>query len=152
MERLIYSDVWSDFPTVTAQQKGLNKYTGKIYTKQIVKNARLWFGAKVISGTQHMKSDGFSDDLSEAAFKVKIVYLYGIHRQRKKLWGEYKTTRPDVDNQTKLILDAITETGRLWRDDSQVVVLEQSKFYWERSALQIEVYIISKEDETDYEE
>ena len=83
---------------------------------------------------------------------MKLVYLYGIDKKRKKLWGEYKTTRPDVDNQTKLILDAITDTGRLWRDDSQVSVLEQSKFYWERSAIQIEVYLISKEGETDYEE
>lgn len=152
MEKLIYSDVWADFPTVTAQQKGYNKRSGLIYTKSSVKNARAWFYAKVIAGTQGREKGGFSCELDNVAFKVKLVYLYGIDKKRKKLWGEYKTTRPDVDNQTKLILDAITDTGRLWRDDSQVSVLEQSKFYWERSAIQIEVYLISKEGETDYEE
>jgi Holliday junction resolvase RusA-like endonuclease len=34
--------------------------------------------------------------------------------------GQRKTTRPDVDNLLKGVLDAMTETGRFWIDDSQV--------------------------------
>ena len=37
--------------------------------------------------------------------------------------------KPDVDNLAKLILDQITRSGCVWRDDSQVVSLTVHKFY-----------------------
>ena len=40
-------------------------------------------------------------------------------------WVEKK---PDLDNLEKAVLDALTNVG-VWRDDSQVVVVEKSKLY-----------------------
>jgi len=37
--------------------------------------------------------------------------------------------KPDVDNLAKLLLDRITRSERIWRDDSQVVSLIVHKFY-----------------------
>jgi Holliday junction resolvase RusA-like endonuclease len=37
--------------------------------------------------------------------------------------------KPDVDNLVKLILDRITRSERIWRDDSQVASLTVHKFY-----------------------
>ena len=37
--------------------------------------------------------------------------------------------KPDVDNLAKLILDQITRSGCVWRDDSQVVSLHVHKFW-----------------------
>lgn len=37
--------------------------------------------------------------------------------------------KPDVDNLAKLILDQLTRSGNVWRDDSQVVSLTVHKFY-----------------------
>lgn len=37
--------------------------------------------------------------------------------------------RPDVDNLAKLVLDQITRSGRIWRDDSQVTYLSVLKFW-----------------------
>ena len=37
--------------------------------------------------------------------------------------------KPDVDNLAKLILDQITKSGRIWRDDSQVVSLRVEKLW-----------------------
>ena len=37
--------------------------------------------------------------------------------------------KPDADNTCKLILDQITRSGCVWRDDSQVVSLTVHKFY-----------------------
>ena len=37
--------------------------------------------------------------------------------------------KPDVDNLAKLVLDRITRSERIWRDDSQVVSLTVHKFY-----------------------
>jgi Holliday junction resolvase RusA-like endonuclease len=37
--------------------------------------------------------------------------------------------KPDVDNLAKLMLDQITRSGNVWRDDSQVVSLTVHKFW-----------------------
>ena len=37
--------------------------------------------------------------------------------------------KPDVDNLAKLVLDRITRSERIWRDDSQVVSLTVHKFW-----------------------
>jgi len=37
--------------------------------------------------------------------------------------------KPDVDNLAKLILDQITRSGNVWRDDSQVVSLRVEKLW-----------------------
>ena len=37
--------------------------------------------------------------------------------------------KPDVDNLAKLILDQLTRSGNVWRDDSQVVSLTVHKFW-----------------------
>jgi len=42
--------------------------------------------------------------------------------------GEYKTTRPDLDNSIKLFLDCCTDLG-YWKDDSIIVSLIIEKFY-----------------------
>ena len=41
----------------------------------------------------------------------------------------YKPTIPDIDNYTKYILDCITKSKRIWKDDKQVVELHQKDFY-----------------------
>jgi Holliday junction resolvase RusA-like endonuclease len=50
--------------------------------------------------------------------------------------GELKTTapvwhtsRPDLDNMAKAIMDAITDYGCVWRDDSQVCSIMKTKKY-----------------------
>jgi len=41
----------------------------------------------------------------------------------------YHAGKPDVDNLAKLVLDRITRSERIWRDDSQVVSLIVHKFW-----------------------
>jgi Holliday junction resolvase RusA-like endonuclease len=42
---------------------------------------------------------------------------------------EYHTQKPDIDNLEKLLGDQITRSGRIWRDDSQVVSMRSDKFW-----------------------
>lgn len=132
---LLFMDIWSDFPTVTAQQKGVTK-RGHFYTKPEVKAAEEWFRYKFSS--KFGKRDGFPD--KDKAYRVCISYHY--HNSKKKFWDKYKTTRPDLDNQTKIILDAITHSHLLWWDDSQVSSLILDKQYAETSYIQIAIYEI----------
>ena len=42
---------------------------------------------------------------------------------------EFHTQKPDIDNLEKLLGDQITRSGRIWRDDSQVVSMRSDKFW-----------------------
>jgi Holliday junction resolvase RusA-like endonuclease len=37
--------------------------------------------------------------------------------------------KPDLDNLAKAVMDAISDLGTIWRDDSQVAALRMSKMY-----------------------
>ena len=46
----------------------------------------------------------------------------------------HHTAKPDLDNLTKAVKDAITDTGAVWRDDSQVSVSRTAKVYCHANA------------------
>lgn len=51
-------------------------------------------------------------------------------KQQKAMYTErFKTTKPDIDNLTKTVMDALN--GHAWVDDSQVVQLTARKVYGE---------------------
>lgn len=61
----------------------------------------------------------------DGCIEVKIQAYYGV--TNKKLWGNPKDTRPDVDNGIKSLLDALN--GLAWNDDGQVVKITAEKYY-----------------------
>ena len=68
----------------------------------------------------------------EGPIEIKIIWRY---KAKKPSW---KTTRPDLDNMEKLLLDCMTETG-FWRDDSQVCMKATAKTWSKESGIDIEV-------------
>lgn len=128
----VYANIFVGFPTITAQSKGVTK-NGHFYTKPEVLRARMWFVNQFLKDAREIKK--LYPDIGDDAFEVGIWYYYPI--SKKKFWGKYKTSRPDIDNQTKLILDAITDTQLFWRDDSQVCELHLCKKYEEISKITI---------------
>lgn len=65
-----------------------------------------------------------------------VVCLYFNISKPKKLWGKYKTTRPDCDNYVKEIKDVMTDL-KFWNDDAQVVDLRVIKRYSEKATIYI---------------
>lgn len=65
-----------------------------------------------------------------------MVCLYFDISKPKKLWGKYKTTRPDCDNYVKEIKDVMTDL-KFWNDDAQVVDLRVIKRYSEKATIYI---------------
>lgn len=108
----------------TAQQKGAMFRNGHIifYEKSKVTSAR-----KAIVGLLLGKFKG--NRIEHHAYSVTIVYVYRPASIRKKDFGQPKVTRPDVDNLTKLVLDAITDSHIAWEDDGQVSTLLLRKRY-----------------------
>jgi len=49
--------------------------------------------------------------------------------KRLKLIGSFHSKKPDVDNLTKIIFDALN--GLAWKDDAQIAFLSASKIYAE---------------------
>lgn len=62
------------------------------------------------------------------------VYLYFNIKSPKKLWGKYKTTKPDCDNYVKEIKDVMTLL-KFWKDDNQVVDLRVVKYFAEKGTI-----------------
>ncbi|MEM5397319.1 RusA family crossover junction endodeoxyribonuclease [Staphylococcus gallinarum] len=48
-------------------------------------------------------------------------------KKRVAMIGQYKRTKPDIDNLIKTVLDAAN--GHLWKDDNQIVEIQSFKKY-----------------------
>jgi len=72
---------------------------------------------------------------------VKLAFHFATHHRRK--WGEPKTTRPDVDNLAKAVIDALADGN-----DSHVWRIEASKFWAEEDWIVILEGLEHQRDET----
>ena len=125
-------------PSATAQQKGETiRYKivkGKKvpyvqhYTKPKVEAAQLQF---MVGMKPHRPKKPM-----EGPIRVYLWICFNV--KDKKLWGRYKTTKVDVDNYSKLILDCMTKL-KFWNDDAQVADLRVVKTYAEQGALSVHI-------------
>ena len=67
--------------------------------------------------------------------RLSLSLFFDVKRP-KKLWGTYKTTRPDLDNYAKELIDSMTAVG-YWEDDSEIADLHVVKYYSEKGAIYI---------------
>lgn len=99
------------------------------------------------SGTaEHWKSQVATAAMPAAperpiAGPVKLSLCFNLRRPRSHFRSGARATelrldapfnhvgKPDADNLAKAVMDALTQLGAFWRDDSQVAVLEVSKCY-----------------------
>ena len=125
-------------PTGTAQQKGETiKY--KIVNGRRVPYVHHFRTAKMndervqfILGLSPYKPK----EPSDKPIRLTINLYFDI--KNKKLWGQYKTTRPDCDNYVKELTDVMTQL-KFWHDDAQVVELKVSKRYADAAWISITV-------------
>ena len=66
------------------------------------------------------------ENVLEHAVKVDVLFVFKA--RRKTEIGNFKTSKPDIDNLLKAALDALTDAG-MWSDDSQVVQVNAAKMY-----------------------
>ena len=74
--------------------------------------------------------------------KVTLLFYFKPPKswsKRKKLLaiGQYKRTKPDIDNLIKTVLDAANE--KVWNDDNQIVEIRSIKQYAEVPKIIMEV-------------
>ena len=112
-------------PSGTAQQKGVRIVHGKpmFYEKSEVKTARQMFTLELKPHAPEKPSDK----------PIKLTVWFAFDTKNKKLWGQYKPTRPDTDNSLKLLKDCMS--GLFFKDDSQVVEETVIKTYAEKATI-----------------
>ena len=60
-----------------------------------------------------------------------------VENQKLIAIGQYKRTKPDIDNLIKTVLDAAND--HLWKDDNQIVEIHSFKQYAEEPKIILEV-------------
>jgi Holliday junction resolvase RusA-like endonuclease len=126
--------MWKLFFTVEIQ--GDPVATARVrFSKQGVaykpSKTRLAMNRRITLIQKQMRLDGIST--SNLPIRVTIQF---IHKRPKRLLAKkydqsklfLKTTKPDVDNLVKMMLDSATQ-ALLWADDNQICQLEVGDFY-----------------------
>ena len=117
-------------PTATYQMKQVTVVKGKpiFYEPADVKAARAKLTAHL---GQHIPSKKYTN-----AVRLITKWCFPLAGNYKN--GEYKTTKPDLDNLQKLLKDVMTDLG-YWTDDSLVVSEITEKFWAEVSGIYIKI-------------
>jgi Holliday junction resolvase RusA-like endonuclease len=108
-------------PTKTHQEKRATKCAdGKIrfYEDETLKAVRI----KLTNNLAKFKPN------RKAVGPVRLIVKWCYPLKGKHNDGDYKTSKPDLDNTQKLLQDCMTAVG-FWKDDAQVASLICEKFW-----------------------
>lgn len=107
-------------PTVTHQKKQVAVIKGKPH----------FYEPAELRNTRQLYMDVFGQHVPDQKMlgKVRMTIRYCFPLKGKHIDGEYKDTKPDLDNMTKLVQDCLTKLG-FWKDDRYVVSLIAEKFW-----------------------
>lgn len=117
-------------PTVTHQQKQVTVVNDKpvFYEPPELKAAR----AKLMAHLgQHVPEHTYTRP-------VRLIVKWCFPITGKYCNGQYKYTKPDIDNSQKLLFDCMTDLG-FWKDDAFVVSLIAEKFWAELTGIYIRI-------------
>lgn len=117
-------------PETTQQQKKVHVVNGKphFYEPEDLKAARVKLMGHLSKYAPENKI------MSPVRMTTKWCFpLAGSHKD-----GEYKYTKPDLDNSNKLLQDCMTNLG-FWKDDAYVVSLINEKFWAEIPGIYIRI-------------
>jgi Holliday junction resolvase RusA-like endonuclease len=142
MNTFIYGDPKGQPRARAFARKMGAKHVARMYDSDV---ADAWKRAVDLGIERELKSAGALDPVG--AFECKLAFFF---RRPKSHYGKgghvkasapiYHVSKPDADNLAKLVLDRITRSGRIWRDDSQVAKLRVEK-YWAITDARIGVYV-----------
>ena len=115
-------------PTCTHQEKQVNWKTKTFYEPAELKAAR----AKLMAHLgQHVPEKKYTGG-------VRLITKWCFPITGKHQDGEYKATKPDLDNLQKMLKDCMTDVG-YWTDDALVASEIIEKFYAARPGIYIAI-------------
>lgn len=121
-------------PTITSQEKGINRYTGAVYTKREVLDLKEEYARLIRLQLMNNKLK-----VPEFSGAVRLKVIFGFSSVERKLWGRLKTTKPDNDNAVKALQDTLSDMHFFSKGDQQVADLQVIKLWSDRPFVDIEV-------------
>jgi Holliday junction resolvase RusA-like endonuclease len=117
-------------PTCTHQEKQVAVVKGKpqFFEPPELKAARAKLEAHL---AQHIPTSRYT-----GAVRLMVKWLFpvkGTHRS-----GEWKTTKGDLDNLAKMLLDVMTHLG-YWQDDALITSMVLEKFWADKPGIYIRI-------------
>lgn len=124
-------------PTATAQQKGAFVCGGRVrfYTKKKVRQSENFLAALI---SMHTPDVPFAEPVS---LKVRWTFPYRKSERKRVVNAGTDiphTSRPDLDNLEKNLLDVLTRLN-FWTDDSLVAEKSTSKWWGPKPGIDIEI-------------
>lgn len=113
-------------PTVTAQQQIITKTGRVVYGKKVTEARQILEGRL----SEHVPAEPFTEALC-----VTAIWCWSRAGKKKSEW---KTTRPDLDNLAKMLLDTMTKLC-FWKDDAIVVQLSLTKIWNQEPGIKITI-------------
>lgn len=118
-------------PTVTHQEKQVNFKNKTFYEPEELKQAR----SKLMGYlAKHKPIRKYRRML-----RLYVKWCYPVRNGHKN--GDYKHTKPDLDNAQKLLQDCMTDVG-FWKDDAQIASLICEKFWADIPGIYIKIEVI----------
>lgn len=112
-------------PRGTSQEKRQNRRTGRYF-----KDAKL---VKLEQTFALALRPHRPKEVSEAPIRLNLWFAFSISAP-KRLWGTWKTTKPDADNYPKTFIDVMAKEG-FFKNDAQIVDLRIRKTYAEKASI-----------------
>ena len=134
-------------PRAFARKMGL-RYVARVYESDVADAWRA--NLRSVLTLENIKPH-FPERSEKGAFVVALTFGFKRPKSHFTTKGALKSDclfeyvqKPDLDNLAKLVLDEMTKTELIWRDDCQVVELNIVKGWspmeWEQSFCIIDVY------------
>jgi Holliday junction resolvase RusA-like endonuclease len=139
MQHSIHIKIKGNPPTRTAQQKGLKVINGHpmFFEKKVVRDAKTELMWKL---KPYVPAEPMTGPLY-----IEIRWAFELKSCKKPYW---KTTRPDLDNLEKGLLDILGSMG-FFHDDAQIVMKQTGKVAVPSGEGSLEIFIreVTKEDD-----
>jgi Holliday junction resolvase RusA-like endonuclease len=124
-------------PTHQSALRVLKNKQGKMFIGKMGNSKATKWKQEFMYKAKAYKPDKPFDCPLEVTINFQYAYLKK-HTKSEKGSLLFKTTRPDLDNLEKMVLDSLTECGFMV-DDSLVVVKKSSKTFWNFSQISIDI-------------
>lgn len=113
-------------PGQPVPQGSKNAYNqgGRIVLVESAKGLKKW--RRLVSDEAARSSHKWTMPDSSVAIHVSITFFMERPKSVKRL---HPTVKPDLDKLIRGVLDGVTQSGKIWKDDSQVTVIVASKVY-----------------------
>ena len=123
-------------PKSTSQEKGVSVVRGKVhhYEKKNVRQMRERYRHEIWA---FMYKNKLTAPHYDGPVALEVTFTHSV--KTKKQWGTPKVTKPDLDNEVKLLIDVLADLEFFTVGDQQICFLLLRKLWGEKPTVEINI-------------